>query len=333
MITFTDEEQSMLDRGWPRMVRLIDGHAHDKDPEKAALAWGASWRGDTYHSEWPRAAASLAVRLGPRIAPKGKRRKPHAGAPEEILRKQLGVFSGDTTSDHAREWVFLVESLAGTEATLDAIADGFESMRGEPRDVFALHFQTGVASAVGFVLLRAKNRKKHTRRLEAFRATIATKKPHWRMAEGHLDASLNGRAGIDRWLGPARRSVIAAEYAFDDPAYVQACVDEGEPSVPFSVRLAAIAGPDVMKNITRRKFYADDLQAVIRDFGMIRAPETVDLVLSLVGRTTAKDAPVKWIAAHAEYAMPILESYAARGSTRAKAVIAAARAAAKRPSS
>ena len=140
------------------------------------------------------------------------------------------------------------------------------------------------------------------------------------MTEGHLDASLHGRAGIDRWLGPTRRSSIAAEYAHDDPDYVRACVTEGEDSAPISVRLVAIAGPSVMKNITRRKFYAADLQAVMRDFGMIRTPETVELALSLVGRTTAKDAPVKWIAAHADYAMPIVESFASRGNARAKAV-------------
>jgi len=71
----------------------------------------------------------------------------------------------------------------------------------------------------------------------------------------------------------------------------------------------------------------------MRDFGMIRARETVELALSLVGRSTAKDAPAKWIAAHAEYAMPIVEAYASRGSTKAKAIISASRKAAARPSS
>ena len=67
MITFTKEEQALLDRGWPRMIRLVDGHAHDRNPERAALAWGSNWRDDVYHSEWPRDVAARVVRLGPRI--------------------------------------------------------------------------------------------------------------------------------------------------------------------------------------------------------------------------------------------------------------------------
>jgi hypothetical protein len=333
MITFTTEEQALLDRGWPRMIRLVDGHPHHKNPEKAALAWGSTWRGDVHHSEWPREAAAIAVRVGPRISPRGKRRKLHAGEPAELLSRQIGVLSGSSTYEHAREWVFLVEAHVGADATLTAIADGFESMRGEPRDHFGLHFAVGAASSVGFMLLRANDAKKHAARLEAFRSKLAGRKPMWETLAGYLDASLDGRAGLDRWLGPSRRNVIAAEYAHDDASYVRACVDESEPSMPFSVRLVAIAGPAVMKNITRRKFYAGDLRAVVRDFGMIRSPETVDLMLSLVGRTTAKDAPASWFASHADFAMPIVESYASRGSERAKAIISAVRKAATRPSS
>ena len=56
----------------------------------------------------------------------------------------MATFTGSTTTAHACEWVFLVEALIGADATLEAIADGFESMRGEPRDVFALRFKSGV---------------------------------------------------------------------------------------------------------------------------------------------------------------------------------------------
>jgi hypothetical protein len=307
MITFTEEEQKLLDRGWPRMIRLVDGHAHDAHPEKAALAWASRSRDDVYHSEIPREVAKVALSIGPRWVPRGKRVKRDAGAPGELLAKHVAGFTGGTTVDHARDYVFLVEAFIGADATLDAIAAGFESMRGEPRDVFALAFKTGVASAIGFLLLRAKHAKKHTRTLEAIRLTLGSKKPHWRMTAGYLDASLHGRVGLDRWLGPSRRSLIWAEYAEGDPDYVKTCIAECEAAAPMSVRLVAIAGTSAMKNIARRKWYADDLRAVMRDFGMIRAPETVELALSLVGRTTVKDAPVKWIAAHADYAMPIVE--------------------------
>jgi hypothetical protein len=335
MITFAKEEQSLLDLGWPRMVRFVEGR-RDKTPEQAAIRWGATWADDVRHSEWPRKTAEIAVRVGPRIVPTTKKRKLHKGEPGEILAQQLAVFSGHSTSGHAREWVFLIEALIGADATLDAIASGFESICKNPRDVFQLAVQTGVTSAIGFMLLRAKNAKAHAKRLEAFRVTLASKKDHWYAMKGYLDASLNGRAGVDRYLAGVPRNVIEAEYAHDDADYVRACVDEADPSEPFSVRLAAIAGPDVMKNIARRKFYADDLPSVLRDFGMIKTRETVELALSFVGRTTAKDAPVKWIAAHADYAMPIVEAAARKGNAKAKAVakiISAGRTEASRPSS
>src|SRR5262249_8512631 len=154
-----------------------------------------TWADDVRHSEWSRETAEIAARVGPRIVPTTKKRRLHKGEPGEILARQLAVFSGDGTSGHAREWVFLVEALIGADATLEAIAEGFESIRREPRDVFALAVQTGAAAALGFVLLRAKNAKNHARRLEAFRETLASKKDHWHMTRGALDASLNGRAG------------------------------------------------------------------------------------------------------------------------------------------
>lgn len=333
MITFTKEEQSLLDRGWPRMIRLVDGHAHDKNPEKAALAWANNARDDVYHSELPREVANVAIRMGPRWIPRGKPAVTEKGEPRDLLAKHVATFTGGTTSEHGRDWVFLVEALIGADATLDAIAEGFESMRGEPRDVFQFAFKTGVASAIGFLLLRANDAKKHRKRLEAFRKTLAKKKKHWHMIAGYLDASLNGSKGLRRWLGPDRHSLIWAEYANGDPDYVNECIAECDADAPMSVRLAAIAGTGVMKNITRRKWYAADLRAVMRDFGMIRAPETVELALSLVGRSTAKDAPMKWITAHADYAMPIVEAAAKRGSTKAKAIISASRKAGGRPSS
>ena len=243
------------------MIRLVDGHPHDEKPEKAALAWAGKARGDVYDSEFPREVASLAVRMGPRWIPRGKRATLGKGDPHEILAKHVATFTGGTTSDHARDYVFLVEALVGADATLEAIADGFESMRGEPRDVFQLAFKTGVAAAAGFVLLRAKNGKTHARRLEAFRKTLAKKKRHWHMTAGYLDASLHGAAGLRRWLAPDRHSLIWAEYAKDDPDYVMECIAECEADTPMTVRLVAIAGTSAMKNITRRKWYADDLPA------------------------------------------------------------------------
>jgi hypothetical protein len=43
---------------------------------------------------------------------------------------------------------------------------------------------------------------------------------------------------------------------------------------------------------------------------MIRAPETVELVLSFLGRSSLKDEPLQWLLEHAEYAAPIVAAAA-----------------------
>jgi hypothetical protein len=50
---------------------------------------------------------------------------------------------------------------------------------------------------------------------------------------------------------------------------------------------------------------------------MVRAPEVVDFMLSLIGKSAAKDVPMKWFEAHADYARPIV---AKSKSPAAKAV-------------
>jgi hypothetical protein len=358
MITFTKKQQALLDRGWPRMIRLVDDHPHDKSPERAALSWLETTNEARYPSEWPREVAYRALRLGPQyrakhgtVAPTkiGKRElalAAKAGAPSRdetraMLVKRVATFSGGTTAQRATDDVWLAETILGADETLGAIVDGLEAWKPSARlDMWKLAYKDGVASTIGVLLRRATTPKKHFARLDdalTWARTLHAKTPNvWRMFVGYLDASLHGSAGVARFLGTRRHSLIWAEYAADDPAFVRAFVDECEATAPMFVPVVAIAGAYAMKDITKRKWYAADLPAVMRDFGMIRAPETVELALSLVGRTTAKDAPMKWIAAHADFAMPIVEAHAARGDTRAKSVakiISAGRTAAARPSS
>ncbi len=119
----------------------------------------------------------------------------------------------------------------------------------------------------------------------------------------------------------ARKSTSFAEYAHDDPDYVRECA-AFDPEAPMTVRLVAIAGTSVMKDITKCRWPAAELRSVIRDFGMVRAPETVALVLSLVGRSSAKDAPMRWLEEHVDYARPFVEQAAKRGDAMAKRVVA-----------
>jgi hypothetical protein len=358
MITFTKEEQTLLDRGWPRMIRLVDGHPHDKNPERAVLSWLETTHEDRYQSEWPREVAYRAVRLGPQFRAKhgtvaptkigknelrdaAKSGPPSVDEMHALLVKRVATFSGGATHQRSCDDVWLAETILGADDTLDAIAEGFEAWKPAARlDMWKLAYKDGVASTIGFLLRRTKTAAMHVRRLgetlARVRALHAKNAQAFRMLVGYLDASLHGSAGVARFLGASRHSLIWAEYAYDDPDFVRTCIDECEKADPMFVPVVAIAGAGAMKDITKRKWYAADLPAVMRDFGMIRAPETVELALSLVGRTTAKDAPVKWIASHADYAMPIVEKLARKGNTKAKAVakiISAKRTGEKRPSS
>jgi hypothetical protein len=356
MITFTDQEQTLLDRGWPRMIRLVAEHPHDKNPARAALSWLETTTEDRYYAEWPREVAYRALRLGPQVrmkrgtAPATKIRPrelslvakdgpPARDETRAALALRVAKFTGATSHQRATDDVYLAETILGADETLVAIAEGFESMKLARADVFTLRYKEAVASTLRFLLRRAKDRTEHARRLGEQLArirTLHTKSPQtWRMVLGYLDASLHGSAGVARFLGPRRHSLLWAEYA-DDVPFVRGFVDACEKTAPMFVPVVAIAGAYAMKDITKRKWYAADLRAVMRDFGMIRAPETVDLALSLVGRTTVKDAPVRWIASHADFAMPIVEAFARKGNARAKAVakiISAGRMAASRPSS
>ncbi len=111
------------------------------------------------------------------------------------------------------------------------------------------------------------------------------------------------------------------EYAHDDPDFVRACAVK-EPKQSMSVRIVQLGGLETMKGLLKRKVSAPKQPAALRDFGMVRAPESVELVLSLVGKTSAKDAPLKWLVAHADYARPFVERSAKAGSATAKAALA-----------
>jgi hypothetical protein len=340
-LCFTEDEDALLAKGWPHLVRFVDGHPHDRSPARSALAWLATSRDDKYHSEWPREVGYRVLRFGPRIkmatgtvasTKLNKLDLAHAetsGPPDlaelkKALIQTVASFSTPTTPVKGRDWVLLAEAALGTDQTLDAIAAGFEQTRANPRlDVFKLRFKQSVASVIAFMLLRTARREEHVERLSVQLArfsAIAAKHAGWSQVTRDLDASLNGSVAVKRWLGTTRMSVHFAQYAADDPDYVRACVATDK-TAPMAVRIVAIAGATVMKDITKRRWPAADLPSVVRDFGMIRAPETVELVLSLVGKSSVKDMPLRWLQSRVDYARPLVERAAKRGSASAKRVL------------
>ena len=339
-VCFTPEEDLLLARGWPHLVRWVDGHSHDKSPARSALSWLAEWRKDKYHSEWPREVGYRALRLGPGVkeaqstVAATKLRKidlqrsetdgpPDAKSVKAALTKAAASFALPTTDSKCRDWVFLAEAILGADETLDAIATGFEATRVDARaDMLRLDFMQSAAGLVGFLLLRAEQRDAHAARFAAQLARfagVAATNVAWRRVARHLDASLNGAVALKRWFA-GRWSVQYAEYAADDPDYVRAAA-LADATTGMTVRLVAIAGTSVLAGVTKRRWAADELPSVVRDFGMVRAPETVALVSSLVGKSSVKDAPLRWLRAHADYARPLVEAAARRGDARAKLVL------------
>ncbi len=342
-LCFTAADEALLAGGWPRQVRLVDGHPHDKNPVKSATAWLASYQAK-YHSDWPREVAYRALRAGPRIKIAGataahvklnRNDVARLEAPGRMsvaetraaLVELVASFRAHTVDLKVRDWVYIAETILGADATLDAIAEGFDEVAKKPVSRWVPEHECvakAVASILGFVLLRApkKNIKKHTERLAEHHArfsTAAVKERRWQHTVGYFDMSLNGAAGVMRYAR-GRKSTWWAEYAHDDPDYVRDCV-AADSTAPMSVRLVSIAGVEVMKNLTKRRFYADELPSVMRDFGMVRAPEAVELALSLIGKSTTKDAPIQWLKAHVEYARPFVERAAKSGEHKAKVAL------------
>jgi hypothetical protein len=130
-----------------------------------------------------------------------------------------------------------------------------------------------------------------------------------------IDYVTTGSAGVKRTMGkwvPLQVQPLytcaSLDFAADDPEYVREMVAKAEKKEPMSVRVAWIGGPSVLEGLSLRKWPAAQLPSIVRDFGMLRDPEIVTLMLSLVGKSSVKDAPLTWFREHADYARPILEN-------------------------
>ena len=337
MLCFTKDEDDLLARGWPRMARFVEGDPREKNPKKAALAWIASIDPKTFFSEWPRRVAWRVLRTGPitqigtaeTIAMLEIDGEPSKDEVRAKLVDTLMTFSQHTYEFKICDYAYLVEATLGTDEMLTAMAEGFEKARaplnekreGTPMEAYNL---MAFAGTVGFMLLRSRDRAKHVARFEAQQKRfedLAKKNDDWQWCAGMLDLSLHGAAAVRRRIASGWHLDLGwVEYAHDDADLVLECVAK-ETKGDISVRLVAIAGVAAMRGLAKRKFVAATIPSAIRDFGMVRAPETVDFVLSMLGKSSAKDAPAKWLAAHADFAKPIVERSAKAGNASAKAAL------------
>jgi len=327
---FTPEDDEKLARGWPYLIVPVDGRNEDKTSASAIKAWMAS--DPVFFTEWPRKTlhrfmhASMRSSAGDETGWKAALENDAPPTAAESLDGLRNLFrnGGRTYPFNHRDVVWGVEAIAGTDATLDAIVSEIEAEQ-RVTDSTDVSVREAVAGTTAFLLLRASPAaaKRARQRLERVfsaprDATIAGAYDDY---FDTIDCALHGAPAVKRfyakWAGrvrvwlevPALYCAASLDLAVDDPSYIRETITANPKFISegMSVRVAALGGPEVLAALPKRKWPARQMLAVVRDLGMIRAPEIVTFMASLVGKSSAKDAPINWLRAHADYARPVLE--------------------------
>jgi hypothetical protein len=338
-LCFEKADEEKLARGWPNLIVPVDGLPQDKRPATAVeKAWRVS--DPIYFTEWPRLTLHrflhgatetvfiqyteehwAAIRAGFQ-----KAEPPTAKALLDALRR-LFREGYDTYQFQERAFVYGTETLAGTDATLATIVDEMVHFDVPKENPGLNHIcRASLAETTYFLMLRASPAA-----VKAARAGLATAAAFSGPRKGYdeyfeaLDYVANGAAGVKRCMGTWMSMEVSAlstgaslEYAADDPTYVGESVKKADRKDSMSVRVAWIAGPSALEGLEGRKWPAAQLPSIVRDFGMLRDPNVVKLMLSLVGKSSVKDGPLNWFRAHAAYVKPLL---AKQTGTAAKAVL------------
>ena len=335
-LCFTKEDDERLARGWPYLVVPVDGEKADK-VAAAQKAWRVS--DPIYFTEWPRGTLYRFMNAGienvfrsyppERGGAAYKKLEDPTPPSAKTCLDALGRLFREgyaTYSFEERDFVYGVETVAGTDATLGVLAAEIEAFE-VPRENPGLNHLTRahLAEMVAFLLLRATPaaakdaRERIERALSPPVKDKITPKPGYDLEALNyyfdaLDYALHGAAGVRRHTGkwvylevPALSFGATLDYAGDDPDYVRDMVPKADKKAGMSVRIPAIAGASVLAGLEARKWPAAQLPSIVRDFGMIRDPAIVTLMLSLIGKSSVKDGPMKWFQAHADYARPILQ--------------------------
>ena len=323
-LCFRPEDDEKLARGYPNLIVPVDGLNQDKAPAKSALKWYMA-SDPIYFTEWPREVLHRILRVfaDEAFKPNGVGDTMKAletkGQPDaEMLLSAIGkMFETGMVNYafHKRTLVYGTEVIAGTDATLMAIANAFASSAWKiPAETLNESSRDTLIECVAFLFLRASPKvvKSAREKIVPLDPKVASA---YEWCAQTVDRTLHGAAGVKRTITTrcgleigALVSDASLELAGDDPDWVRDMVAKAKPNEPMSVRIAHIAGPSVLANLSKRKWPAVKMPSVVRDFGMIRDPEIVSFMLSLIGKSSVKDAPLAWFRAHADYAKPILKN-------------------------
>jgi hypothetical protein len=180
---------------------------------------------------------------------------------------------------------------------------------------------------LGFLFLRLapKARKAREERLRAMLARArdlgaAAKSTGWEIV-GAIASVLEGfKAPSLASPGPY---VYLDRYVFaiEDEGRLRALVAEKDTIYTFGVldvRFVYLLGTEILGTMGKRRPLKEAVRWMFDDLGMIEHDAIVTLFLEYVGKPMAKDLPLKWFRAHADYARPIL---ARSKDERAKGIV------------
>lgn len=343
-LCFTRADDELLALGYPHLRKLIDGHPDDGKKADATARLAAT-NGKPllkYRVDWPRGIAERFVRLSRNkwfqdwqaraptpaelasSAPAGSLSEDEARA---ILAHAV-PFHGCTHGRRVQAVDFLLEQMVGTEVAVDAILGALEQL---PRARFRSEDSPdrqlgGHVLNVGHMLLRLTpaRRAHHRARLEALWEAHHKGSEAWEVMMA-LDRVLHGAKAFVGWTG--YDYLECHVHVLDDPQHLRAVIaDKATIYGGLDVRFVYLAGPEVLALTKKHRPSPAEVPTCLADLGMIHHPNVVAFFLEYVGKSSAKDAPIRWLRAHQELARPIVE-HAARGSSaaseKAKMVLAA----------
>ena len=332
--SFSPEQDRLYALGWPHLRVLVDKHKLDKKPDETArsVLEVEPEPSSLFGVEWPREAATRFVRAVPE-SPKSAEwdaalAKPGPITPEEA-RKLVDRALSPTLSRpqlQVADFILLLEALTSTEVVADAILGRFE--RYQPKDWLSDNLRNAFFTAMtapvalpaayhlGFLFLRLPEaqRKKCRARVDA----LLKKAQLGRPLHVAFDLVLHGGEAVRRHRVKA---LCACHHVTDDPNLVRMLSVSDEHVLSLSPRFVYLGGFDCLDHYGERA-KALPRWMVLRfteEFGTIKHPKLVPIMLTLSGKKTAKDAPLRWFEAHAEFARPLLEEAAVRKSPQGEA--------------
>ena len=330
-VSFSPEQNRLYARGWPHLRTLVDKHKLDKKPDDAVRKLFDE-PDPTFGVEWPREVAHRFVRVlaeskgTPGWEPAFAKPGPITEVEARALIDRLLHPAISRPQLQAIDFLLLVEAMVGTEVVTDAILRRFEryAPKDWQHDNLRNAFFTALVAPValpaayylGFFLLRVPDstRKKYRARVEALLKAAPADRP----LHVAFDLVLNGSEAVRRHRVKA---LCACHHVEDDPMLVRQLSQHDEHVFSLSPRFVHLGGPDVLDHFAERA-KALPRWATVRfteEFGTIKHPKIIPIMLTLSGKKTAKDAPLSWFFAHSDFARPFLDEIAIRKSPQGEA--------------